>query len=78
MNENSQQEQGRPEVAMSPAKKSDFLHRMVLMDSIAILLVLMLAGIWFAAEALLLVFACVLFAILLYELSVAVQRRLHV
>jgi len=72
MNENN------PEVAMSPAKKSDFLHRMVLMDGMAVMFVLVLAGIWFAADALLLIFACVLFAILLYDVSDVVQRRLHV
>jgi predicted PurR-regulated permease PerM len=36
------------------------------------------AGIYYAADALLLVFACVLFAILLYELSAILCRRFHI
>jgi predicted PurR-regulated permease PerM len=37
----------------------------------------LLAGLWYAADALLLIFACMLFAILLYELSEVVKRRLR-
>lgn len=54
-----------------------FLHRVVLMDGIAALFLLTLAGLWFAADALLLIFACVLFAVLLHALSGIAQRRLH-
>ncbi len=63
----------------APASKhSEFLHRVVLMDGVALIFLLVLAGIWYSAEAILLVFACILFAILLFELSKLVQKRLHV
>ncbi len=66
------------EKAIAAAGKDHaFLHRVALVDGVAVLFLLVLAGIWYAANALLLVFACVLFAILLYELSCVVQRRLH-
>ncbi|HEY0063067.1 MAG TPA: AI-2E family transporter [Telluria sp.] len=61
----------------APEKKRDFLHRLVLMDGMAVLFFLVLAGLWYAADALLLIFACMLFAILLYELSDVIKRRLH-
>jgi predicted PurR-regulated permease PerM len=61
----------------APEKKRDFLHRLVLMDGMAVLFLLVLAGVWYAADALLLIFACMLFAILLYELSEIVKRRLR-
>ncbi len=50
---------------------------MVLVDGLAALFLLTLAGLWFASDALLLIFACILFAILLHALSRALQRRLH-
>lgn len=58
-----------------PGKHHEFLHRLVLIYGVAIGFLLVLAGIWYAAAALLLVFACILFAILLYELSDVVTRR---
>jgi predicted PurR-regulated permease PerM len=58
--------------------KRTFLQRVALVDGIGVIFVLALAGIWFAANALLLVFACILFAILLYELSSMLQSRLRV
>ncbi len=48
-----------------------------LVDGMAALFLALLAGIYYAADALLLVFACILFAILLYELSAILSRRLH-
>ena len=54
-----------------------FLHRVVLMDGIAALFLLTLAALWFAADALLLIFACILFAILLSALARIAHRRLR-
>ncbi|KQV82347.1 hypothetical protein ASD15_09915 [Massilia sp. Root351] len=54
-----------------------FLHRVVLMDGIAALFLLTLAALWFAADALLLIFACILFAILLNALARIAHRRLR-
>ncbi|MFC5549507.1 AI-2E family transporter [Massilia aerilata] len=51
------------------------LRRFAIVDGVAVLFLALLAGVWFAASALLLVFACVLFAILLYELSAILCRR---
>lgn len=54
-----------------------FMRRVALVNGIGILAVLGLAAMWLAADALLLVFACILFAILLYELAGIVHQRLH-
>ncbi|GGY34937.1 AI-2E family transporter [Pseudoduganella albidiflava] len=54
-----------------------FTRRVALVNGITLMAVLVLAAIWFAYDALLLVFACILFAILLYELAGIVHRRLH-
>lgn len=59
----------------TPAQRH-LMRRVVLAYSIGALFLLFLAGIWFAADALLLIFACILFAVLLYELSAMLQRRL--
>lgn len=69
----------RPERSPSPmqAEQRGFLQRVVLMDGIGALFLLVLAGVWLAADALLLIFACILFAVLLYELSGRLQKRLH-
>ena len=61
----------------APDSKREFLHRLVLMDGMALLFLLVLAGLWYAADALLLIFACILFAILLYGMSDAIRQRLH-
>jgi predicted PurR-regulated permease PerM len=53
------------------------MRRFALVDGIAALFLALVAGIYFAADALLLVFACILFAILLYELSAILCRRFH-
>lgn len=53
-----------------------FLHRVVLAYGVGIIFLLVLAALWFGSEVLLLLFACVLFAVLLYELSVRLSRRL--
>jgi predicted PurR-regulated permease PerM len=59
-------------------KDHAFLHRVALVDGVAVLFLFVLAGIWYAANALLLIFSCVLFAILLYEVSLVVQGRFKV
>ena len=61
----------------SPGKHGEFLHRIVLAGGVALVFLLVLAGIWYSAEAILLIFACILFAILLFELSQLAHRRLH-
>jgi len=53
------------------------MRRFALVDGMAVLFLALVAGIYYAADALLLVFACILFAILLYELSAILGRRLH-
>jgi predicted PurR-regulated permease PerM len=77
MSEQSQKEPASIDVSAPPGKQRDFLHRLVLMDGVALIFLLVLAGIWYAADALLLIFACILFAILLFELSEVVKERLH-
>lgn len=47
-----------------------------LIDGIGVLFILGLAAVWFAADALLLVFACILCAVLLYKLSDMLARRI--
>ncbi|MGJ7917697.1 AI-2E family transporter [Massilia sp. LXY-6] len=54
------------------------MRRFALVDGIAALFLALLAGIYYAANALLLVFACILFAIFLYELSAILCRRFHI
>jgi predicted PurR-regulated permease PerM len=56
-------------VAESARVKRRFLNRVALVDGIGLLFLLALAAIWYAAHALLLVFACILFALLLYDAS---------
>jgi predicted PurR-regulated permease PerM len=58
----------------SPTQRH-LMRRMVLIDGIGALFLLLLAGVWFAANALLLIFACILFAVLLFKLSVMLERR---
>jgi predicted PurR-regulated permease PerM len=55
----------------------DIMRRLVLVDGIAVVFLALLAGIYYAANALLLVFACILFAVLLYELSALLCSRFH-
>lgn len=66
---------------MDPRPRDDggrFARRVALVSGLGILAFLALAAIWFAYDALLLVFACILFAILLYELADIARKRLHV
>ena len=55
--------------------KRRLMKRVALIDGIAVLFILGLAAVWFAADALLLVFACILCAVLLYKLSEMLAQR---
>jgi predicted PurR-regulated permease PerM len=65
------------ESAAETRSERSFLHRVVLAYGIGMLFILTLAALWYGAEVLLLLFACALFAILLYELSLRLAARLH-
>lgn len=62
----------------TPAEDRRFLHRVALFDGMVLLFLLALGAIWFAPNVLLLIFACILFAILLYDISSRLQQRLHI
>jgi predicted PurR-regulated permease PerM len=62
-------EQPDQAVTEGPRVRRRFLNRVALVDGIGLLFLLALAAIWYAAHALLLVFACILFALLLYDAS---------
>lgn len=55
-----------------------FLHRVVLAYGIGMLFLLALAALWMGADVWLLLFACALFAVLLYELSRRMALRLRI
>ena len=63
-----------PSPAVKPAQRR-LMRRFVLIDGIAALFLAFVAAVVLAIDALLLLFACVLFAVLLYELSAILQRR---
>lgn len=58
-------------------KQRHLMRRSALVDGMAVLFLALVAGIYYAADALLLVFACILFSILLYELSAILGRHLR-
>jgi len=58
-----------------PATQRKLMRRFVLIDGIAVLFLALGAAVVFAIDALLLIFACILFAVLLYELSAILHRR---
>lgn len=60
-----------------PQAQRRLARRVTLVNGIAVLFILGLAAVVLAADALLLVFACILFAILLYKLSEIMHRRFH-
>ncbi|MFL6634251.1 MAG: AI-2E family transporter, partial [Massilia sp.] len=60
--------------AVKPAQRK-LMRRFVLVDGIAVLFLGLIAAVVLAIDALLLIFACVLFAVLLYELSAILCRR---
>lgn len=55
-----------------------FLHRVALVDGLGLVFIMVLAAMWFAADALLLIFACILFAVLLYDASRRLASKLPV
>ena len=55
--------------------KRKLMQRVAIIDGIGALFILGLAAVWFAADALLLVFACILCAVLLYKLSEMLAHR---
>lgn len=59
----------------APAAQRKLARRVTLVNGIAVLFILGLAAVVLAADALLLVFACILFSILLYKLSEILARR---
>jgi predicted PurR-regulated permease PerM len=60
-----------------PGTQRQLMRRVAVIDGIGALFLLLLAAVWLAADALLLLFACILFAVLLYELSDMVAKRTH-
>lgn len=67
-----------PADAEAPQAQRRLARRVTLVNGIAVLFVLGLAAVVLAADALLLVFACILFAILLYKLSEIMHRRFRI
>ncbi|MDB5746355.1 MAG: family transporter [Massilia sp.] len=67
----------QPDEAPAPAQRT-LMKRAAVIDGIGVLFFLGLAAVWFAADALLLVFACILCAVLFYELSRMLARRIHI
>lgn len=55
--------------------KRKLMKRTAIINGIAVLFILGLAAVWFAADALLLIFACILCAVLLYKLSDMLAHR---
>ncbi|MET0857240.1 MAG: AI-2E family transporter [Telluria sp.] len=66
------------EPAPDSAGDQRFLRRVALVYGLGVMFFLVLAGMWFSADALLLIFACLLFAILLYDASRRLSARLPV
>lgn len=62
----------------APGRHTEFVHRLMLIGGVGCLFLLVIGAVWFSADALLLIFACVLFAILLFELSDVVRERFHI
>lgn len=60
------------------SRERRFLHRVALVDGLTLVFILGLAAIWYTADALLLIFACILFAVLLYDISCRIARYLPI
>ena len=60
-----------------PLTQRKLARRVTLVNGIGVLFILGLAAVVLAADALLLVFACILFSIFLYKLSEIMARRFH-
>nr|WP_314546791.1 AI-2E family transporter [uncultured Massilia sp.] len=63
-----------PEAKPAPSQRR-LMRRHALIDGMAVLFLALAAAVVIAADALMLVFACILFAILLYKLSAVLHRR---
>lgn len=63
-----------PKAKPTPSQRR-LMRRHALIDGMAVLFLALAAAVVIAADALMLVFACILFAILLYKLSAILQRR---
>ncbi|WP_296947121.1 AI-2E family transporter [uncultured Massilia sp.] len=74
MSEQSTYPPSPPEAKRSAAQRR-LMRRHALIDGIAVLFLALAAAVVLAADALMLVFGCILFAILLYELSAILHRR---
>lgn len=75
MNDNNTQ--AVPSAPEAPQAQRRLARRVTIVNGIAVLFILGLAAVVLAADALLLVFACILFAILLYKLSEIIHLRFH-
>lgn len=71
------QETPQEDSSAATGTQRQLLRRVAVIDGIGALFLLLLAGVWLAADALLLLFACILFAVLLYKLSEIVAQRTH-
>lgn len=69
MNDQDNRAPASTEQTQREASERKFLHRVALVDGLGLVFILVLVALWFAADALLLIFACILFAILLYDAS---------
>lgn len=70
-------EQHQEHASDPPQTQRRLAKRVTIINGLAILFIALAAAIVLAADALLLVFACILCAILLYKLSEIMARRLH-
>lgn len=75
MNEHSPSPSPAPGSGPDATPKRKLMKRSAIIDGIAVLFIIGLAAVWFAADALLLIFACILFAVLLYKLSAMLAQR---
>lgn len=70
-------EQHQEHAADPPQTQRRLARRVTIFNGISVLFVALVAAVVLAADALLLTFACILFAILLYKLSEIMARRFH-
>lgn len=75
----NQHNQDNPHTANSYAQRREergFLHHVILFYAVGLMFLLVCSVIWFASDVLLLIFACVLLAVLLYHAAGRVQKWL--
>lgn len=70
-------EQAQEHASDPPQTQRRLAKRVTIINGLAILFIALAAAVVLAADALLLIFACILCAILLYKLSEIMARRLH-